>query len=58
VVFKAAIALYFPEDGWNQVLYLSLLIMPLTILIAYLIQSGYDRGLSTWGPGGADGRGA
>jgi peptidoglycan/LPS O-acetylase OafA/YrhL len=46
VVFKAAIELYFPAEGWNQVLYLLFLVLPLTLLIAYLIQSGYDRGLN------------
>lgn len=49
VVFKAAIALYFPADGGGQVLYLLLLVLPVTILIAYLIQSGYDRGMRAWG---------
>jgi hypothetical protein len=48
VVFKAAIGLYFPAEGWDQVLYLLFLVLPLTLLIAYLIQSGYDRGLKAW----------
>ncbi|MGB5737396.1 MAG: acyltransferase, partial [Thiohalocapsa sp.] len=48
VVFKAAIALYFPAKGWDQVLYLLLVVLPVTILIAYLIQTGYDRGLDAW----------
>ena len=48
VVFKAAIGLYFPAEGWNQLLYLLFLVLPLTLLIAYLIQSGYDRGLKAW----------
>ena len=48
VVFKAAIALYFPEEGRDQVVYLLLVVLPVTILIAYLIQTGYDRGLDAW----------
>jgi peptidoglycan/LPS O-acetylase OafA/YrhL len=51
VTFKAAIALYFPDDGWNQVLYLLLLVLPLTVLIAYAVQTGYDRGVAFMGRG-------
>lgn len=48
VTFKAAIALYFPAEGWHQALYLLLVVLPLTILIAYAIQAGYDRALTQW----------
>ncbi|MCF7985610.1 MAG: acyltransferase [Thiohalocapsa sp.] len=45
VTFKLAIAAYFPDAPWNQVWYLLLIVMPATILIAYAIQTAYDRGI-------------
>jgi peptidoglycan/LPS O-acetylase OafA/YrhL len=43
LVFKAAIALYFPGQGWDQVMYLLLVAVPISILVGYGVQRGYDR---------------
>ncbi len=46
LVFKAVIALYFPEQGWDQVIYLLTLALPVSLLLGYVVQRAYDR-LST-----------
>ncbi len=43
VVFKFAIDLYFPAGGWERLLYLLGLVLPLAIVLAYVIQKAYDR---------------
>ena len=47
-VYKAAIALYFPSQGWAQVLYLLGIGLPVGILLGYGVQRGYDRLLAHW----------
>lgn len=48
LVFKAVIALHFPAQGWDQVGYLLLVALPLSILAGYGLQRGYDRLLARW----------
>lgn len=48
LVFKAVIALHFPAQGWEQVGYLLLVALPLSILAGYGLQRGYDRLLARW----------
>ncbi|MBK1723994.1 acyltransferase family protein [Thiocystis violacea] len=49
LTFKAAIAAYFPADGWSQVAYLLLLVLPATILLAVGMQRAYDGLIENWG---------
>jgi len=48
LVFKAVIALHFPAQGWDQVGYLLLVALPLSILAGYGLQRGYDRLIARW----------
>lgn len=48
LVFKAAIAVYFPTEGWEQALYLLALGLPAAILVGYGVQRGYDRLVAAW----------
>ncbi len=51
LVFKAAIAVYFPAQGWDQVLYLLGIGVPVGILIGYVVQRGYDGLAARWSHG-------
>lgn len=52
LVFKGAIALYFPQEGWSQVIYLMAIVLPISILVGYGMQRGYDHLAARWGLGG------
>lgn len=43
LVFQAAIALWYPAQGWDQVIYLLAVAVPLSLLLGYGVQRGYDR---------------
>ncbi|AFL75422.1 acyltransferase family protein [Thiocystis violascens] len=42
LIFKAAIAVFYPATGWEQVLYLLMVALPLSLLIGYGLQRVYD----------------
>ena len=42
LIFKAAITVFYPAMGWEQVLYLLMVALPLSLLIGYGLQRGYD----------------
>jgi peptidoglycan/LPS O-acetylase OafA/YrhL len=46
LVFKGAMAVYFPAGGLHQALYLLLVAVPLSFAVAYLVQKSYDKGLA------------
>lgn len=46
LIFKQAIALYYPTDGLQQALYLFGLAVPVTFVVAYVLQKVYDTGLA------------
>lgn len=46
LVFKAAIALYYPAEGFAQALYLLAVAVPASFVIAYALQKRYDGGLA------------
>lgn len=46
LIFKQAIALYYPTDGLLQALYLLGLAVPVTFILAYMVQKAYDTGLA------------
>jgi peptidoglycan/LPS O-acetylase OafA/YrhL len=48
LIFKEAIALYLPAPGWNQVIYLAAVVLPIAILVGYGMQRGYDRLAMQW----------
>ncbi|MBK5966485.1 acyltransferase [Thiocystis minor] len=52
LIFKAAIAVYFPEQGAEQVLYLLLVALPISLLLGYVMQRGYDGLAARWMPDG------
>lgn len=45
LIYKLAITLYFPGDGFSQVLYLCIVALPASFVVAYVAQKLYDRGL-------------
>ena len=48
LIFKWAIALYLPAQGWEQVIYLAAVVLPIAILVGYGMQRGYDRLAEGW----------
>ena len=46
LIFKQAIALYYPADGFYQALYLFGLAVPVSFVVAYAVQKFYDAGLT------------
>lgn len=46
LIFIQAITLYYPTDGFQQVLYLLALAVPVTFVLAYVVQKLYDTGLA------------
>lgn len=48
-VFELAMALHFPVQGSHQAVYLMAVAVPLTFLIAYLMQKAYDGGVARLG---------
>jgi peptidoglycan/LPS O-acetylase OafA/YrhL len=57
LVFTGAKAVYFPEEGLHQTLYLLLVAVPLSFAVAYLVQKTYDRGLARLAAGRLPNRG-
>ena len=51
LVFELAIAAYFPAEGLYRVIYLVLVAVPLSFVVAYAVQKGYDAGLGRLAPG-------
>ena len=51
LVFELAMAVYFPAEALYQVLYLALVAVPLSFVVAYAVQKGYDAGLGRLVPG-------
>lgn len=45
-VFEAAMAVYFPAQGWAQALYLAAIAVPASFLTAYAVQRLYDGALT------------
>jgi peptidoglycan/LPS O-acetylase OafA/YrhL len=50
LVFKWAVALYLPTDGWDQIIYLAAAVLPIAILVGWGMQLGYDRLLARSSP--------
>ncbi|HEY9199101.1 MAG TPA: acyltransferase [Gammaproteobacteria bacterium] len=46
LVFEAAIALYYPAEGFAQALYLLAVAVPASFVIAYALQKLYDSGIA------------
>ena len=46
LIFKQAIDLYYPADGFYQALYLFALAVPVSFVVAYALQKAYDAGLT------------
>ncbi|MBB1127339.1 acyltransferase family protein [Thiospirillum jenense] len=42
LIFKGAIAVYYPDNGWAQVGYLLAVALPLSVFIGYVMQRRYD----------------
>lgn len=45
VIFQWSIDLYFPADGFARLVYLLVVVLPATLVVAYGLQWTYDRGL-------------
>lgn len=45
-IFELARRIYFPTDGFDQALYLLLVAVPLSFIVAYWVQKGYDTGMA------------
>lgn len=45
-VFELARRIYFPADGFDQALYLLLVAVPLSFILAYWVQKNYDTGMA------------
>ncbi len=52
LVFKWAVALYFPAQGSDQILYLMAVVLPVSILVGYGMQRGYDALAARWSSAG------
>lgn len=45
-IFELAKSLYFPTDGFDQALYLLLIAVPISFVVAYWAQKAYDAGMT------------
>lgn len=52
LVFKFAIALYYPTEGLYQALYLLAVAVPASFVVAYALQKAYDAGMARLTVGG------
>ena len=50
IIFKYSIVVYFPADGFYQLIYLLAFSLPATIMVAYVAQKAYDHSVA-WANG-------